>query len=341
MAKQPNLVQAHAAHLQQGLNGLAADGTPVVWGVSDRAIFGSRPRAISQIRDILIESGRVFLHDGNVVYEQRSQNDGRRLVALQEGDCLTRAAPAHLANLFHCAVPGKEDAVTYQPPAKVLAEVLHNAATREQLPRVDWYSRRPVLDSSFRLCQPGYNAAERILVHADAIEPVPWTPPPDAKHPLDRLPPGLRGFLKDFCLHSPADVVNVVGFLLTGVLMNHVVTAGKPVAIFNGNQKGLGKSLLTVGLGIILDGSPPPLLHHTDDQDELAKRLGAKIKPGSANSVLFLDNQRGCIGGSLLESQALAERVSVRMLGHNEDITRANDFLWVFTSNNARAPPRT
>src|SRR5262249_28264798 len=48
-------------------------------------------------------------------------------------------------------------------------------------------------------------------------------------------------------------------------------------------------------------------------------------------------NRKGRIGGSLLESLALAPRVSVRRLGHNEEISRANDFLWIFTANHARS----
>src|SRR5262249_46240130 len=73
-----------------------------------------------------------------------------------------------------------------------------------------------------------------------------------------------------------------------------------------------------------------------DDEDELGKRLGAKLKIGRPYSILLFDNQKGYIGGRLVESQVLAERVSVRQLGLNEDITRKNDFLWIFTANNAK-----
>src|SRR5262249_12878138 len=213
-----------------------------------------------------------------------------------------------------------------------------NTATHDQLPRIAWYSRRPVFDGNLQLCEMGYNASEQILVHAAPVAPVPWEPPTGVP-PLDRLPPHLRDLLKDFCFDSDADLVNTVGLLLTGVLMNHVVAAGKPVAVINGNQRGVGKSLLALVVGIILDGVVPPLVHHTDDEDELAKRLGAKIKLGRPYSVLFFDNQKGCIGGSLLERLSLSEHVSVRQLGLNEDITRKNDFLWIFTANNATVSP--
>jgi hypothetical protein len=336
MSTEPgNFQSLLSALLIEGLEGLTTETTEVVWGVTDRAIHGNRSQAISEIRQILVESERVFLFDGNVVFEKRYQVDGRMLIPLMHGDQLTRAAPSHLAELFYCAVQRKNDRVTYQPPAKVLTEVLNGEATRDQLPRIAWYSRRPVFDHNFQLCEPGYSASEQILVHADPVAPVLWEPQTGVP-PLDRLPPGLHNLLQDFCFDTGADLVNVVALLLTGVLMNHVVEAGKPVAIVNGNQRGVGKSLLALVLGIILDGVVPPLVHHSNDEDELAKRLGAKIKLGRPYSVLFFDNRKGCIGGPLLESLVLAERVSVRQLGLNEDISRNNDFLWVFTANNAK-----
>jgi len=336
MSTKGDYVQALAAQLQEGLEQLAGGETNVVWGVNDRCIIGNRALVINQIRQILLNSKQIFICDGNIVFEQRLETKGRRLITLMQGDELLKATASHLANLFHCAMPSKDDVVTYQPPPKVIAEVLNNVATRDLLPHVDWYSRRPVFDKSFNLYDPGYHSAEKILVHGEAIMPTPWSPPA-VSTPLDRLPPGLCGLLKDFCFDTPTDLVNIVAMLLTGLLMNHLVAAGKPVLVINGNQKGIGKTLLAIVLGIILDGSDPPLIHYTEDEDELGKRLGARIKPEAPFSVLFFDNRKGSIGGSLLESLALAPRVNVRMLGHNLDISRANDFLWIFTANHARA----
>src|SRR5262249_3369229 len=266
MTTQTALVQSLGAQLTEGLDALTAETTEVVWGVTDRAIHGNRSQAINEIRQILVESERVFRFDDNIVFERRSHVDGRALVPLMLKDQLTRAAPAHLASLFHCAIQRKDGRVTYQAPAKVLSEVLNNTATHDQLPRIAWYSRCPLFNGNFQLRETGYDASEEILVHADPITPVPWEPPTGVPA-IERLPPRLRDLLKDFCFDSDADLVNTVALLLTGVLMNHVVEAGKPVAIVTGNQRGVGKSLLAVVLGIILDGVGPPLLHHTDDQD--------------------------------------------------------------------------
>src|SRR5215831_11724571 len=120
MASESNYVQALADHLQDGLEGLTADPATTVWNVNDRSVLGNRALAVKQIQEILVESEQVFLHEDAVVFEQRSEKDDRRLLPLLQGDTLVSSAPAHLANLFHCAVPRKGQPVTYQPPAKLV-----------------------------------------------------------------------------------------------------------------------------------------------------------------------------------------------------------------------------
>jgi hypothetical protein len=338
MAKKAAQGPGLAGHLLGGLAALAGDASQTVWNVSDRTIIGNRNLPLNQIRKVLVESKRVFLYDGNVVFEQHSTADGDSLVPLMLGDKLTPGAPAHLSNLFHCAVPGKAEPVTYQVPGKVISEVLHSEPTREQLPRIELYSRRPVFDKDFELHGPGFSAAAGILVHGEPAEPLLHTPPA-AERALDRLPPGLKQVFEDFCFDTDADLVNALSVLLTGVLVNNFVDDGKPLFIHNGNQKGIGKTLLAQCYGLILDGTAGEPIQHSEDEDEMAKRLGARIKQGSPCSLLLFDNRRGTIGGGLLESLALAPRISVRRLGYNEDISRPNDLVWVFTANHARATP--
>ena len=57
------------------------------------------------------------------------------------------------------------------------------------------------------------------------------------------------------------------------------------------------------------------------------------------HSLLFFDNRKGTIGGQLLESLVLSPRIALRLLKTSEEIDRPNDYLWVFTANDARATP--
>jgi len=336
MATTSSYVQAHASNLLHGLGNMSPSTATPIHNCSDKVILGNRGQVLDSIGQVLIESELVYIHDGNIVYEQRSQLDGNRLLPLLIGERVLPSAPSQLATLVYGVMAGKETEVTYQIPAKIIGEVFSNTTTRDRLPRIRLYSRRPVFDVNFSLLNAGYTADSGTLIHSNPIAPILWAPS-QAERAIDRLPPALRGLYQDFAFKSDADLINALAMLLTGLLMNHFVDAGKPAFVLNGNQRGIGKSLTGVVTGIVLDGEEPPLTHYTDDEDELGKRLGAKIKPGKPHSVLFFDNRKGNIGGSLLESMALAPRVSVRMLGHNEDISRINDFIWLFTANNAKA----
>ena len=75
--------------------------------------------------------------------------------------------------------------------------------------------------------------------------------------PCDRLPPRLRGLLGEFSWRSEADLVNAVALLLTGLLINHFIDDPHPVAIVDGNQPGVGKTLLIQAIGRVLDGAEP------------------------------------------------------------------------------------
>ena len=67
------------------------------------------------------------------------------------------------------------------------------------------------------------------------------------------------------------------------MLVNHFREDGKPLFLLNGNQRGVGKTLLARTVGLVLDGEDPTPLQHTDDEDEMGSRLGARLRsPGSA-----------------------------------------------------------
>ena len=337
MPVQLNSVQANAALLEAGIQGLHTGGSEAIHGVSDRNVRGTREAAIQQLRQVLIDSQRVFLHDGAVVFEARSARDGNRLVPILTGDRITPSATAFLAELADGAVMGSSGLTTFQLPGKLVAEVLVHPQTLDNMPRIDWYGRRPAFSLTFETLGPGYHVESRSLIHGSPAVPAqPWVPQANVPA-LDRLPPHLRRLLKDFCFSEPADLANAVAALLSGLLMNHLVSAGKPPFLVDANQKSLGKTLLATIIALILDGVEPPLIHDTPDEDELGKRLGSAIRPGQASTVLLFDNRKGTIGGNLLESLALAPRVNVRELGRNADLSRQNNLLWMFTANNATA----
>src|SRR5262249_37808533 len=128
-----------------------------------------------------------------------------------------------------------------------------------------------------------------------------------------------------------ADLENALGLLLTGLLGNHFVAEPKPMGLVDGNQQEIGKTLLVQAVGQVLDGCEPERIPLTRDE-ELEKKGGAKLRE-SRSSLFFFDNVKAKVESAFLEANALSPLLSVRLLGHSQNITRPNGYLWFVTSN--------
>jgi hypothetical protein len=146
--------------------------------------------------------------------------------------------------------------------------------------------------------------------------------------------------LQNFCFKSDADMVNAVGTLLTGLLVALFVRSGKAVNLLDGNQPGIGKTLLARVAGIVLDGEDPDLIRFTTDDDELSKCICATLR-AKPNSIVLIDNAKlragGEINSAVLEANSTAPQISLRILGHSVNYRRPNDLLWFITMNGTKA----
>jgi hypothetical protein len=285
---------------------------------------------------------KVFVYGSAVMTEVTAGRDQPGLVPLvQEGD-LTRPAPALLANIVMCRV-AREDAppVEFALPPAALAALLNAAEVRSRLPRVELYARRPVYSPAYTLLGPGYHPAERVLVHGPAVEPD-ISPLPTGDTAFARLPRHLRTLLSGFCFATTADLANAVGLLVSGLLVNRFAEKGKPVALVDGNQPGVGKSLLLLVVGMILDGRLPQVIHYTAAEEELQKRICATLRSGE-QSVVLVDNAKDDNGSAVssptLEANSVAPEISLRVLGTSTNFVRPNDVLWAITMNCTRVSP--
>lgn len=285
---------------------------------------------------------RVFIYGSATVLEVAAGREEPGLATLVQACDVTRSAPALLANIVLCRLE-REDAppVEFPLPSSALATLLHSEEVRGGLPRIELYARRPVYSRAYVLLGPGYHPAERVLVHGARVEPD-TAPLPAGPTALDCLPPRLRTLLSGFCFASPADLANAVGLLVTGLLVNLFVEKGKPVALVDGNQPGVGKSLLILVLGIVLDGRVPQLIHYTANEEELQKRICATLRSGE-QSVLLIDNAKddngSAVSSQTLEAKSVAPQISLRILGTSTNFVRPNDVLWAITMNCTRVSP--
>ena len=306
----------------------------VIWGVSPHGVFVggmTLDHYLASAGGLLADSGRAYVWGDTLVFEARHRW-GRHLLLLATRQKADPTAPAVLANLF-CAGVRSEDSVTQSMvSAQLVSALLADEDLWSRLPALRYYSRRPLFDEEFNLLGPGYHPQQEILVHGIDIEPslhVPSTAPGASS--IDRLPPTVRHLLQEFCFATEADLANAVALLLTGILANHFVTKPKPLAIIDANQRGVGKSLLLQCFGQLLDDEVPAPIPLVRDE-ELEKKLGARLRE-PRSSILFFDNARGVIESMVLEQNALAPMLSIRILGQSANITRPNTFIWAITSN--------
>ena len=130
---------------------------------------------------------------------------------------------------------------------------------------------------------------------------------------------------------------------MTGLLLAcFVVVTSKAVVLLDGNQSGIGKTLLARSIGIVLDGIDPELIHYTPDDEELAKRTWPRYE-AAPQSVLLIDNAKvrsgGAISSPVLEANSMASQISLRILGKSANYTRPNDLLWFLTMNDTKTSP--
>lgn len=313
---------------------------PVIKGVTRGAGFiGLQENVLMHLIGVLQESARVYLYGDQVVFEtDRIDGAGRRLVTLRSGNVVEPAAEYQLANVLVCEHQRKQ----FPPPAWLVQTLLAAETLSPRLPRINAYAQRPLFDSNFVLRGPGWHADAGILIHGPVIEPTIFMPPTATASAMSRLPIHLQTLLGGFCFRTDSDVANVVALLITGLLVNHFVATGKPIGLFDGNQPGTGKTLLVRVLGLVLDGMEPAMLFYTPDDEELQKRMCAKLRE-RPSSVLLIDNAKmvggAAISSPVIESLSVSPEVSIRILGVSATYTRPNDLLWTLTMNDTRTSP--
>jgi hypothetical protein len=285
----------------------------------------------------VVESKRIYRYGDSIVLQvQRLDRAGLCLSQLRIGGSVEVGAEDQLANLFLCQQGDEQFAV----PRSFVDLLLRSELLTPQLPHIQHYATRPVFDDDFVLRGPGWHPSVGILVHGPEIEPLPLRPAAPTGPAITRLPLHLRALLSGFCFRSDADVANSIGLLLTGILMNHFMAEGKALALIDGNQSSLGKTLLACIAGAVLDGIDPRKTMFTPDDEELQKRLCASLRD-SRQSLLLIDNAktrgREPISSPTIEVNSTASEISLRILGRSENFTRPNDMLWVLTMNLTRA----
>ena len=298
---------------------------------------------LCEVQKILVDSEAIYCYGDNVVMAV-GEGEAAKLLHLTSGPHMERDTPHILANLFVCQTPADDgqNPVEFPSPTKLVATALSRHPTTAALPHILLYARRPVFDRSFVLRGPGWHGDINALVHGIHVEPVQLDGPDEGLPAIERLPTRLQELLTDFAFRGDADVANAVGIMLTGMLFMLFVEPGKAIALLDGNQPSVGKTLFARVVGILLDGVDPKLIPFTANDEELGKCLCATLK-GEPQSVVIFDNAKlksgAEVSSTVIEANCTAPHISLRILGRSENYSRPNDLVWFVTMNNTKASP--
>lgn len=313
---------------------------PVIRGLTLRCeSVGPLENKLSEATEILRVTNRLYRY-GNTVVNTVGEGENGRLVTLATDKTVEAGAAGWMTNIFVCEIAATspdQPPRQFPPPRKFLEVLLRREPTLAALPEITHYARRPVFDQQFQLLGPGYHSESGTLVHGIDIEPeFSTTDIKPGSSVWSRLPRHLSTLLRDFCFRQPADAANAVAVMLTGMLSLHFVRDGKPLFTIDGNQAGVGKTLVARVCSVVLDGIDPKLIDYSPDEEELRKRILATLWDHRQAVVIF-DNakvQTGkVINSPVIESNSTGPQISLRILGKSENFYRPNDVLWFVTMN--------
>ncbi len=217
----------------------------------------------------------------------------------------------------------RDEGGEYKPlPASYGNTWLHHPGERQRLPNIKLFTRNPVYTDDWRLTTPGYDPASEIYYAG------PEVPSREDTYHLDRL-------LRDFCFKTHGDRTNYIGMLLTAVLVPRFI-GSKPAVLFNGNQPGLGKTVLGQIISILRDGQAVETASYNPHDEEFEKRLGSIVRRGA--TTIIVDNAKGKgrsprIDSACLERSITDQVLSFRLLGQSQDIRAENSHIFCLTAN--------
>lgn len=307
--------QAAAAKLNDG------DRARIVVSGDDKAL-------VDQILDVLAQSAPIYVREDSLCY--------------LAGDVLTplRGPKLHNVVLQLCnLVKGTTDKSTGDtvlmptPLSRQVVDLLSNLLPEqlEKFRKVDQVVRFPFCTAGadgapMIVSDVGYDAASRtVLVGTGGATAARFATAEAASE-------YLQWVIGDFPFSGQAEKENYLGMLLQLVLRPYI-QGNTPLYIIEGNQSGVGKSLLAK-LPVALSGIVPPELVAWPDKgaEEATKSLPRILERGEA--VVAWDNVRGALASSTFESLFTSHVVTLRYLGGAQLGTFAIRQLWIITSNN-------
>jgi len=193
-------------------------------------------------------------------------------------------------------------------------------------------SQIPVLlpDGSI-VSAPGFD--EKTGIYYDPGVDVPDVPDAPTQEDVKRAAEFLLDLVAEFPFENGAHKSAWLASLLTPIA-RWAFTGQSPMFMFDANQSGSGKGLLSKVVSLIVLGRPMDLITATNNEEEERKRITAKIIAGA--SCVIIDNIGSTFGSSTLEALLTTGVWSERLLGTNDAPNLDTNIVWYGSGNNVQ-----
>jgi hypothetical protein len=209
------------------------------------------------------------------------------------------------------------------------ARVLLNSGLHTEFRHIDLATDLPILGKDFEPVELGYCLRNQTYRFGEEIEPS------DSHEILDEI-------LSEFSFRDPdTDRTHLIATLLTS-LIHHHFPGSVPFLLLLANQRGVGKSLLALIVGIVREGKEPMTVTFNPNDEELEKRLCSVFLSGARTCIL--DNvkvppREEFVSSQVLERSLTDPKLSFRILSRSQNFEALNNAQFLMTSNGAALSP--
>ena len=244
-------------------------------------------------------------------------------------ELFTRAASWHEEQLDPAT--GEPVLVRAHPP-EWSVKAVYNWQSWPHIRPLHHISEIPVLLSDGTLLStPGYDAATGILYEPRVeVPPIPDLP---TEQDIDAAKLKLLDIVDEFPFEKEVHRSAFFAALLTPIA-RWAFEGQSPLFMFDANQAGSGKGLLTRVIGLLALGHQMDLITSTSNEEEERKRITAKLLSGA--TMVLIDNIGSMFGSQVLEALLTTSVWSERLLGSN-DAPRLDAWItWYGSGNNVQ-----
>lgn len=285
----------------------------------------SHHKLIQEVMKIIGARDDLFVRDERLVCVVQNRADGYGFIPISD----TRLQELLSESICFFAKSKKKEK-RVGPPLWLAQSVLKRGSWQGYIRSIRAVAPFPVLDPYGNAQSSGYSeSTQTFSAINDSIIAIP-------KKPTLEHAKGAVDLLLDIVCDFPfVDNAHRSAFLalLLSPLSRYMHDGNIPLGVIQANDKGVGKSMLSSIISIIVTGtSSAPMMVQAKGSEEERKRIGALLLMG--HPLIIIDNVDRPLGGANMNALITARTFEDRYLGKHQVFQAENNATWIANGQN-------